>query len=167
MKNEIFGTNINSFSPLFMRITLGGVLFAHGAQKLLGCSGGFGFQGTMDFLTGTVGLPWIVGFFVIVIEFFGSVSLILGFGVRIWSIAMFFMTLGIIQTSHMQYGFFMNWLANQKGEGIEYFLLMLGLAASIAISGAGKFSIDEWILEKKSLEPKNRPSLREEDAVLG
>lgn len=150
MKKLIFNTNSNSAAPILTRTALGVVLFAHGAQKLLGWYGGYGFKGTMDFFTQTVGLPWIVGFLVIIIEFFGSLSLILGFATRLWSLAMFFMTIGIIQTTHSNYGFFMNWFGNQKGEGVEYFLLMLGLAGSLVFSGAGKFSIDSLIAERKS-----------------
>ena len=166
MKKLIFNTNSNNWAATFSRIALGVVLFAHGSQKLLGWFGGFGFEGTMGFFTDTIGLPWIVGFLVIIIEFFGSLSLILGFATRLWSFAVFILTLGIIQTVHYQYGFFMNWMGAQKGEGIEFFLLMAGLAVSLVISGAGKFSIDSFI--------KSRPektyiqlSLAEEDAILG
>lgn len=166
MKQLIFSTSSNNIAATITRTTLGIVLFAHGAQKLLGWYGGYGFEGTMGFFTQTVGLPWIVGFLVIVIEFFGSLSLIVGFATRIWSLAMFFMTIGIIQTTHAQFGFFMNWFGNQKGEGIEYFLLMLGLAASLVFSGAGKFSIDRVIARKKSEKSSLVVSVAEQDAVL-
>ena len=166
MKKVIFNTNKNNTAATITRTALGVVLFAHGAQKLLGWWGGYGFEGTMGFFTQTVGLPWIVGFLVIVIEFFGSLSLILGFATRLWSFAMFFMTLGIIQTSHIQNGFFMNWFGNQKGEGIEYFLLMLGLAGSLVFSGAGKFSIDSKIAKRKSERTYTELSLTEKNAVL-
>lgn len=150
MKKLIFNTNRNNVAATVTRLILGIVLFAHGAQKLLGWYGGYGFDGTMGYFTKTVGLPWIVGFLVIVIEFFGSLSLILGFATRLWSAAIFFLTIGIIATVHWQNGFFMNWFGNQKGEGFEYFILMLGLAASLVVSGAGRFSIDSLILKKKS-----------------
>src|SRR4051794_38598623 len=127
MKKIVFNTSSNNWAATFTRLTLGTVLFAHGAQKLTGCFGGYGFDGTMKFFTETVGLPWVVGFLVIIIEFFGSLSLILGFATRLWSLAIGILTLGIIETSHVQYGFFMNWFGNQKGEGVEYFLLMIGL----------------------------------------
>lgn len=166
MKKLIFNTNRNNMAATITRTALGVVLFAHGAQKLLGWWGGYGFEGTMGFFTQTVGLPWIVGFLVIVIEFFGSLSLILGFATRLWSFAMFFMMLGIIQTSHIQNGFFMNWDGNQKGEGIEYFLLMLGLAGSLVFSGAGKFSIDSLIAKGKSERTYTELSITEKNAVL-
>lgn len=149
MKKLIFNTNTNNTAATITRTALGVVLFAHGAQKLLGWWGGYGFEGTMGFFTQTVGLPWIVGFLVIVIEFFGSLSLILGFAARLWSFAMFFMTLGIIQTSHIQNGFFMNWFGNQKGEGIEYFLLAIGLSLGVAVNGSGVYSLDGLLSKSK------------------
>ena len=142
--NKLFATN-NSYAPTILRLLLGSVLFAHGAQKLLGWFGGYGFEGTMGFFTGTAGLPWIVGFLVIIIEFFGALSLLLGFATRLWSISMIFLFIGIVLTTHLPNGFFMNWYGSQKGEGIEYFLLSIGMATSLAVSGAGKLSVDRLL----------------------
>ena len=124
------------------RLTLGLVLFPHGAQKMLGLFGGFGFAGTMDFFTQQMGLPSIVALSVIMIEFFGSISLILGFLSRLWAIAFIGLFIGIIFTSQLQHGFFMNWFGNQEGEGYEYSVLIIGLALSILINGSGRYSID-------------------------
>ena len=82
MKNKLFGTP-DTWTFIILRILLGLVIFPHGAQKLLGWFGGYGFTGTMNYFTETVGLPWIIGFLVIVIEFFGSIALIAGIGTRI------------------------------------------------------------------------------------
>ena len=49
---------------------------------------------------------------------------------------------------HVDNGFFMNWFGTQKGEGMEYFILVLGLAISVLIGGSGKFSVDNWIAKK-------------------
>ena len=147
MKKLLFQTN-DSYAPTILRLLLGTVLFAHGAQKLLGWFGGYGFEGTMGFFTGVVGLPWIVGFLVILIESFGALLLILGFATRLWSIAIFFLFIGIAATSHLSNGFFMNWFGNQKGEGIEFFLLAIGMAASLTVSGAGRLSIDRMLAQK-------------------
>jgi putative oxidoreductase len=148
MKQILFSTN-NSWSPVIIRVLLGLVLGAHGAQKLLGLFGGYGFDGTVNFFTGTVGLPWIVGLMVIVIEFFGSLSLLAGLATRLWSLSMVFLFLGIVFTSHLQNGFFMNWFGNQQGEGYEFFILAIGMAASLVISGAGAFSVDRKIAASK------------------
>ncbi|MCF6132524.1 DoxX family protein [Flavobacterium wongokense] len=144
MKNKIFNTN-NDFTGLIIRLTLGLILFPHGAQKMLGLFGGFGFSGTMKFFTETMNLPWLVAFMVIVIEFIGSLSLLFGFASRIWSALIIALMLGIIFTSHIDNGFFMNWFGNQKGEGYEYHLLMIGLALGIISNGSGKYSIDQTI----------------------
>ncbi len=144
MKQLIFATN-GSTSPLLLRLFLAIVLFPHGAQKLLGWFGGYGFEGTMNFFTQSEGLPWIVGFLVILIEFVAPFALVLGFATRLWSIAIFFLMLGIVITKHSQY-FFMNWFGSQPTEGMEYFLLMLGMSSSLIISGSGKYSIDKALL---------------------
>src|ERR1700750_331704 len=72
----------DSFAPAALRLALGVMMFPHGAQKLLGWFGGYGFNGTMGYFTGTVGTPWIVGLLVILGEFFGSLLLISGLGTR-------------------------------------------------------------------------------------
>ena len=144
MKNKIFKTN-NDWTGLVIRLTIGLILFPHGAQKMLGIFGGYGFSGTMGFFTGTMHLPWLIGFLVIVIEFIGSLSLIVGFASRLWSALIIIEMLGAVITTHLNNGFFMNWAGNQKGEGYEFHLLLIGLALAIIISGSGKFSADEKI----------------------
>ncbi|HLO80135.1 MAG TPA: DoxX family protein [Chitinophagaceae bacterium] len=141
MKKLIFLTK-NNWPPAILRILLGLVLFAHGSQKLLGWFGGYGFNGTMDFFTETMGLPWIIGLLVIIIEFFGSISLMFGFATRLWSGSMVILFIGILYSSHIQHGFFMNWLGNQKGEGYEFFLLAIAISASLIITGGGKYAVD-------------------------
>ena len=64
---SLFKTD-DSWAGLILRMGLGGVIFAHGAQKLLGWFGGNGFEGTMGFFTQTMGLPWVVAFLVILPE---------------------------------------------------------------------------------------------------
>ena len=145
---KIFQTNGSNASTV-IRIVLGLVLFPHGAQKMLGWFGGYGFNGTMGFLTGTAGLPWIMAFLVIAIEFFGAIALILGFATRIVAVGIIALFAGIILTSHFQSGFFMNWAGNLKGEGYEYHLLIIGMSIALLVSGAGKWSID-YVLQKKN-----------------
>jgi len=147
MFRKIINTNDSSVATL-LRVLLGLVLFPHGAQKLLGWFGGYGFDGTMGFLTGTVGLPWILAFLVILIEFFGALLLIAGFATRIVAVGVISLFTGIVFTSHLQNGFFMNWGGSQAGEGFEYHLLAIGIALALLISGAGKWSVD-YSLQKK------------------
>ncbi|MDP4217555.1 MAG: DoxX family protein [Bacteroidota bacterium] len=143
MKQLIFKAG-NGVAPLFLRIFLALVLFPHGAQKLLGWFGGYGFEGTMGYFRNTTGIPWILGFLVIMIEFFGPIALLLGAATRLWSIAICIVMTGVILTTFNQY-FFMNWFGAQKTEGAEYFLLAIGMALSLAVSGAGRYSVDAGI----------------------
>ena len=143
---KIFQTNENNAS-LIIRIVLGAILFPHGAQKLLGWFGGYGFNGTMGFLTGSMGLPWIIAFLVIIIEFFGALALIFGFGTRIAAFGIIVLFAGIM-IGHLQNGFFMNWTGQLQGEGYEYHLLVIGMALALLISGAGRWSAD-YKLQKK------------------
>ena len=144
---SIFKTT-NDYTGLILRLTIALVLFPHGAQKLLGWFGGYGFIGTMQFFTDTRGLPWLVGFLVIIIEFFGSLLLLLGMGSRILAAGVAVLSIGIILTSHLQYGFFMNWFGNQNGEGYEYFLLLIGVSIALLINGSGKLSVDKLLSNK-------------------
>jgi len=145
--NKVFQTK-ESLVLTITRIMLGLVLFPHGAQKLLGWFGGYGFNGTMGFLTGTMNLPWLLAFLVIVIEFFGAIALIFGIGTRVVSVGIIALFAGIIFTTHGQYGFFMNWGGQQGGEGFEYHLLVITMAVSLLIGGAGKWSVD-YAVQKK------------------
>ena len=149
MKNKIFNTS-ESLAPLAIRVMLGLVVFPHGAQKLLGWFGGYGFSGTMGFFTVTIGLPWLVGFLVIILESIGAFALISGFATRIVAVCYLILALGIVFTSHIQHGFFMNWFGNQQGEGYEYFILWIGMAVSLIITGAGKYSIDGKFISKNA-----------------
>jgi putative oxidoreductase len=141
MKSKLFLTT-DSWAPLLLRTFLAIVVFPHGAQKLLGWYGGYGFKGTMDFFTGTVGLPWLIGFMVILLEFFGAIALILGLATRIIAALYILLAAGIVLSSHLENGFFMNWFGNLKGEGYEYFLLWTGMAAALLITGGGRYSLD-------------------------
>ena len=144
---KIFQTN-ESNATTIIRIVLGLILFPHGAQKMLGWFGGYGFDGTMGFLTGTAGLPWIIAFLVIAIEFFGAIALIFGFATRIVAVGIISLFAGIIFTSHLSNGFFMNWNGNLQGEGYEYHLLVIGIAVTLLVSGAGRWSVDHALQRK-------------------
>jgi len=146
MISRILNTESN-WGALVARLTLGIVLFPHGAQKMLGWFGGYGFTGTMDAFTNQMHLPWMVAFAVIMIEFFGSIFLILGIASRLWALAITGLFIGIIFTTHLEHGFFMNWMGNQAGEGYEYALLIIGLAAAVLISGGGKHSLDTQLVK--------------------
>lgn len=149
--NKIIATNSNSYAPLIARIAIAITIFPHGAQKLFGWFGGYGFTGTMQFFTGTVGMPWIIGFLFILIEFFAPLFLLFGLGTRIASFAIIGGFLGVVFSSIIHNGFFMNWsMEAGKGEGLEYFILLFGLAIVSLIAGGGKASADAFLTSKKS-----------------
>jgi putative oxidoreductase len=150
MKNLVkeFLTTHPNIGYSIARLTLGFVIFPHGAQKLLGLFGGYGYSATMETFTTQMGLPGIIAFSVIMIEFFGSISLVLGIFSRFWALSLAGMFMGIIYTTQLEHGFFMNWFGNQAGEGYEYSLLIIGFALIIIVNGSGKWSID-YLISKK------------------
>lgn len=104
----------------------------------------------MGFFTDSLGLPWLVGFLVIMLEFFGSLLLIAGVATRFVASAFIAVMLGAIFQVAGSNGFFMNWFGNQAGEGYEYHLLMVGMALSLLISGGGRLSVDRLLTSPKS-----------------
>lgn len=151
---RLIATN-NDFALTFARLSLGVMILAHGSQKVLGLFGGHGFAATMDAMTDKMGIPAVLAFLAIVAEFFGGLGLIAGalsrvaaFGVGVvMAVAMF--------KVHLSHGFFMNWFGNQKGEGIEFFILALGLAIAVMIRGGGALSLDGVVFNWMQ-RPKNR-----------
>lgn len=144
MIRRLFVTD-NSAATAILRVVLGIVFFAHGAQKMLGWFGGYGFSGTMGFFTNTMHIPAPFAFLAIAAEFFGGIGLILGFLTRIAAFGIAVNMLVAIFTVHHKFGFFMNWGGTQKGEGFEYHLLVLAIVAFLMIRGAGAFSVDRAI----------------------
>jgi putative oxidoreductase len=134
----------DSTATAILRLVLGVVFFAHGAQKMLGWFGGFGFSATMGFFT-AMHIPAPLAFLAIAAEFFGGMGLIVGFLTRIAAFGIAVNMLVAVATIHHAFGFFMNWYGTQKGEGCEYHLLVLAMAAFLMIRGAGAFSIDRAV----------------------
>jgi putative oxidoreductase len=140
---RLLGTS-NDVALTSLRLVLGVVFFAHGAQKMLGWFGGYGFHGTMGFFA-HLGIPAPVAFLIICTEFFGGLGLIVGLLTRIAALGIGGLMIGAIFMVHLPNGFFMNWAGTQKGEGIEYHLLVLAMAATLLLRGAGAFSVDRAI----------------------
>jgi putative oxidoreductase len=135
----------NDAGTALLRLVLGVIFFAHGAQKMLGWFGGYGFTGTMGFFTNVIHIPALFAFLAIAAEFFGGLGLILGFLTRIAALGIFTNMAVAIALVHHQFGFFMNWTGAQKGEGYEYHLLVLALTVFLMIHGAGAASIDRLL----------------------
>ena len=135
----------NDFTLTIVRLVLGVTFFMHGAQKMLGWFGGYGFHGTMGFFTQQVGIPAPLAFLAICAEFFGGLGLLVGLLSRIAALGIMVNMLVAIATVHHVNGFFMNWTGQQKGEGFEFHLLAIALAIVVLIKGSGAVSIDRAI----------------------
>jgi putative oxidoreductase len=144
MIRKLIGTD-NDAATTILRWVLGVSFFVHGAQKLLGWFGGYGFTGTMGFFTGVMHIPAVFAFLAIAAEFFGGLGLIFGLLTRVAAFGIFANMVVAVAMVHRQFGFFMNWTGTQKGEGYEYHLLVLAITAFLMIRGAGAASVDRLL----------------------
>jgi putative oxidoreductase len=139
----------NDIATAVLRIMLGVVFFPHGAQKVLGWFGGYGFAGTYDAFTNKMGVPGLFALLAFAAEFLGSIGLVFGFMTRLAAFGIFCVMAVAVKMLHWQHGFFMNWFGQQKGEGFEYHLLVMAIAAALMIRGAGAYSVDGALADKK------------------
>ncbi len=153
----------NDAATTILRLVLGVIFFAHGAQKMLGWFGGYGFTGTMGFFTGAMHIPAVFAFLAIAAEFFGGLGLIIGLLTRIASFGIFCNMIVAVTMVHGRFGFFMNWTGTQKGEGYEYHLLILAATAFLMIRGAGAASVDRLLSStaKNGIKPRPGPRLHD------
>jgi putative oxidoreductase len=142
--NLLFKTD-NDLSNLVLRLVLGAVFFSHGAQMALGWFGGYGFSGTMGFFTGMLHIPAPLALLVIATQFVGAIALILGLFTRLAALGIAVNMLVAVAMVHAQFGWFMNWFGKQKGEGFEYHLLAIAIAAVLILRGGGKWAADKAI----------------------
>ena len=131
-----------------LRLVLGMIFFAHGAQKTLGWFGGYGFTGTMGFFTGMLHIPAPFAFLAICAEFMGGIGLILGALGRVAAFGIACNMIVAVLMVHSQFGLFMNWSGQQKGEGFEYHLLVIAITLVLMARGSGAFSVDRALAGK-------------------
>jgi putative oxidoreductase len=134
----------NSPAQLFIRLALGVVMFPHGAQKVLGWFGGPGFAKTLQAFAG-MGFPMWLVIALMVVESLGSLLLIAGFLTRLWALGIGTSITICMLMNHVQHGFFMNWFGQQKGEGFEYHILVIGICLALLIKGGGMLSVDRGV----------------------
>jgi putative oxidoreductase len=132
----------NDWTLTLLRLVMGVIFFAHGAQKAFGWFGGYGFSGTMGFFTKMMHIPAPFAFLAICAEFLGGLGLILGALGRIAAFGIACNMMVAIMLVHHNFGLFMNWTGQQKGEGFEYHLLAIAIAVVLMARGSGAFSVD-------------------------
>jgi putative oxidoreductase len=130
---------------LILRLGLGLVMFPHGAQKVLGWFGGYGFSATMGAFTGKMHIPAIFALLAILAESAGSIGLITGCLTRVAAFGILCNMAVAVAMVHIPNGFFMNWTGKQAGEGFEYHLLAITIAFALILTGGGKWSVDRAI----------------------
>jgi putative oxidoreductase len=148
MIKKLLETN-DDIAGLVLRVLLGVVMLPHGAQKLLGWFGGYGFSGTMGFFTDKMGIPVIFAFLVIITEFFGSLALITGALTRLAAFGVGCVMLVGALMVHLPHGFFMNWAGKQQGEGFEFHILAMAIAVALMIKGGGRWSVDSLLTKEE------------------
>ena len=128
-----------------LRVVLAIVVFPHGAQKMLGWFGGFGPAGTIGFLTTQMHIPYAIALLVFVGEFFAPIALFFGFLGRLAALAIAIDFTTVALKAHVQNGFFMNWGGQTRGEGYEFFILVVAMAIALVARGSGALSIDRLL----------------------
>jgi putative oxidoreductase len=138
---DLFTTDPD-WTQRIIRLILGVVFFARGAQKLLGWFGGPGLKSTIGMMHQHLGLPVPIAFLAVAAEFFGGLGLIVGLLSRIAAAGIAFIMFAAIFMVHGRNGLFLNWFGDRKGHGYEYHLLAIALAAVIVGRGSGAASLD-------------------------
>jgi putative oxidoreductase len=147
MIRQLFKTEDN-LSGTILRVFLGGVIFPHGAQKLLGWFGGGGFSASMRGFESNFHIPTVFALLAILAESVGAVALIAGFFTRIAALAVSMNMVVAICLVHWKNGFFMNWAGTGKGEGFEYHLLAVAIGLALMVKGGGRWSVDGVIAKR-------------------
>lgn len=139
---NIFSTN-GGWGALALRVPIGVIFAAHGAQKLFGWFGGYGLRGTAGWLE-SIGLApgTLMALLAGGAEFFGGLALILGVLTRPAALALAFTMLVAIFKVHFVNGLFM------ANNGYEFGLSLLAASVALLLSGAGRVSVDEIISKR-------------------
>jgi putative oxidoreductase len=134
-----------SWSHLVVRVALGVVFVAHGGQKVFGWFGGHGLRATIAAFT-SMGVPAPAAALAAFIELFGGSAMLLGVLARPAAVGLIVIMLVAIAKVHGQHGFFLNFEGVPgKGHGFEFNFVLIAMALSILIGGAGVLSIDRTI----------------------
>ena len=141
----VFGT-FPSWSHLVVRLALGVVFFAHGAQKVFGWFGGRGLSATIAGFR-QMNIPPAATVLAAFIECFGGLAVLVGFLTRPAALGLIAVMLVAIAKVHAAHGFFLNWsMTPGKGHGYELNLALIAMALALLIGGGGVLSIDRLIV---------------------
>lgn len=141
---DLLSTN-SDWTLTMMRIILGVVFFAHGCQKLFGWFGGPGLKQTILTMHESLGVPVPLAFLAAGAEFFGGLGMVVGLLSRLAAAGIAAIMLVAILLVNRRYGLFLNWFGDREGNGYEYHLLAIALAAAILVKGAGAASLDRLL----------------------
>jgi len=142
----LFGT-YPSWSLLIVRVVLGIIFFAHGAQKVFGWFGGPGLQGTIGYFHKALQITPALTVLAAFTECFGGLAVLVGFLARLAALGLAVNMLVAIAKVHWPNGFFLNWsLEAGKGHGFEMNLALIGMALAVLVGGAGALSVDRLII---------------------
>lgn len=141
---ELFtsSTDLLSLGLLALRIGLGVIFFAHGAQKVFGWFGGYKLAGTSGFFKQAYGIPTLFSYIASFTELLGSVAVTFGVFTQIAAIGLGIVMLVAVVKAHLKVGFFMNWgsVAN-RGEGYEFNIALLAMIIALALTGPGQYAL--------------------------
>ena len=141
----VFGT-FPSWSHLVVRLALGVVFFAHGAQKVFGWFGGRGLSATIAGFR-QMNIPPAATVLAAFVECFGGLAVLVGFLTRPAALGLIAVMLVAIAKVHVAHGFFLNWsMTPGKGHGYELNLALIAMALALLIGGGGVLSIDRLIV---------------------
>ena len=143
---ELIFATYPSWSLLVVRLALGVVFFAHGAQKVFGWFGGNGLRATVDAFRQYMGIPAAATVPAALIECFGGLALIVGVLARPAALGLIAVMLVAITKVHWRHGFFINYQnVPNRGHGYEFNFALAAMALAILLGGAGRCSIDRLI----------------------
>jgi putative oxidoreductase len=130
-----------------VRLGLGVIFVAHGAQKLFGWFGGHGLRGTVAYFREALGIPAPATVVAALLEFGGGVCLLLGFLARPAALGILIVMAVAVAKVHAPHGFFLNFaLTPGRGHGYEFNLALMAMALSILLGGAGILSVDRALV---------------------
>jgi len=138
----------DNYGSIFLRVSFAIMIIAHGAGKLFGVFGGFGFEKTMQIFTEHFHIPWILGLAAFLIEFFSGLAILVGYQTRI-NAFLLASVMSVAGYFHLEYGFYMNWFGKKAGEGFEFHILAIGMMLALAMLGGGKYSLDRYKMNKE------------------